>query len=166
MKKTNKITFKYVQLIVFLCSITTSNLSAQSETTDTVARRVHIAYGSMDKRDVTAAISTVNGDELKKNTNPSIDNALVGRLSGFAGFPISYETGAPSYNKYIRGLKTTSDNNAPLLLIDNIAGDFSQLNVEEIETVTALKDAAALALYGSRGANGVILVTTKRGRLS
>lgn len=165
MKKiNNKIRLKYLKITVFLCLIATNNLMAQSEVTDTLASRVNIAYGSMDKRDVTAAVSTVNGNELSKNIHPSIDNALVGRLSGFTGFPVSYETGAPAYTMLIRGLKTTSDNNAPLLLIDNIAGDFSQLNVSEIESVTALKDAAALALYGSQGANGVILVTTKRGK--
>jgi TonB-linked SusC/RagA family outer membrane protein len=125
---------------------------------------VAIAYGSMQQRDVTSALSTVSGSELTKSTHPHLAEALTGRLNGLTVSPSNYEPGNSDYSLYLRGLKTTASNNAPLVLVDDVERDYTQLSVNEIESVTALKDASALALYGSRGANGVILIKTKRGQ--
>lgn len=124
---------------------------------------IPIAYGRVSDKDNLSALSVVRSKDLTKSLRPNLHDALVGRLNGLTVFPSDYEPGSSGYSSYVRGLKTTSGNNAPLLLVDNVERDFSQLSANEVETVTVLKDATALALYGSRGANGVILVTTKRG---
>lgn len=123
-----------------------------------------IPFGSMNKKDVTSAISTVKGTVLERDKSATLESSLVGNLNGFMAFPSSYEPGSSIGSFYIRGLKTTAGNNAPLIIIDDVERNFSQLMADEIEEISVLKDAAALALYGSRGANGVILVTTKRGK--
>ncbi|MDA3929828.1 MAG: SusC/RagA family TonB-linked outer membrane protein [Prolixibacteraceae bacterium] len=126
---------------------------------------VNVAYTFIDGREINSAISSVSGEDLRKTNSPNLQNALIGRLSGLSVFPSNYEPGNSDYSAYVRGLKTTTTN-APLVLVDQIERDLSQLSPNEIESVTVLKDAAALALYGGRGANGVILVTTKRGEIA
>lgn len=128
--------------------------------------KVNVAYTSIDKKEISSSVSSVLGKELKKTNHPNLQNALIGRLNGLAVFSGEYEPGSTGYSAYIRGLKTTASNNAPLILVDQVERDLSQLSPNEVESVTVLKDAAALALYGGRGANGVILVTTKRGAVA
>jgi TonB-dependent starch-binding outer membrane protein SusC len=126
---------------------------------------VNVAYSSICGKEISSAVSTVTGDELKKSIHPNLQNALIGRLSGLSIFTSNYEPGNTDYSAYVRGLKSTASN-TPLVLVDQVERDLSQLSPNEIESVTVLKDAAALALYGGRGANGVIMVTTKRGKVS
>ncbi|HKM92169.1 MAG TPA: SusC/RagA family TonB-linked outer membrane protein [Prolixibacteraceae bacterium] len=126
---------------------------------------VNVAYTSIDRREINSAVSSVSGEKLRKTNSPNLQNALIGRLNGLSVFPSNYEPGNTDYTAYIRGLKTTTSN-APLVLVDHIERDLSQLSPNEVESITVLKDAAALALYGGRGANGVILVTTKRGEIA
>ncbi|MBN2806049.1 MAG: SusC/RagA family TonB-linked outer membrane protein [Prolixibacteraceae bacterium] len=130
-----------------------------------INNRVNVAYSAVDKKDINAAVSFVSGEELKKTNNPNLQNALIGRLNGLSVFSSFAEPGNADYTAYVRGLKTTTSN-APLVLVDQVERDLSQLSPNEVESVTVLKDAAALALYGGRGANGVILVTTKRGKIA
>lgn len=124
---------------------------------------VAIGYGHQKSGEVASSMSTVNGQILMRDKSTSLENALTGRLNGILVFPSSFEPGTTDCSILVRGLKTTASNNAPLILIDNVEREFSQLNAEEIEEISILKDAGALAIYGSRGANGVVLVTTKRG---
>lgn len=133
---------------------------------ESVKASVNVAYSKVDERDVNSSVSTVFGDEIKKTNHPNLQNALIGRLNGLSIFPSDNEPGNADYSAFVRGLKTTAPNNGPLVLVDHIERDLSQLSPNEIESVTVLKDAAALALYGGRGANGVILVTTKRGKVA
>ncbi|MFA9388681.1 MAG: SusC/RagA family TonB-linked outer membrane protein [Prolixibacteraceae bacterium] len=132
---------------------------------EAVSSKVNVAYSSINKGEISSSIATVYGEELEKTNHPNLQNALIGRLSGLSMFTSNYEPGNSGYTAYVRGLKSTASN-APLVLVDQIERDLSQLNPNEIESVTVLKDAAALALYGGRGANGVIMVTTKRGKVS
>lgn len=130
-----------------------------------VRGKVNVAYSAVNVREISSSVSSVSGSELKKTNHPNLQNALIGRLSGLSVFSGEYEPGSTGYSAYVRGLKSTASN-APLVLVDQVERDLSQLSPNEIESVTVLKDATALALYGGRGANGVILVTTKRGKVS
>jgi TonB-linked SusC/RagA family outer membrane protein len=127
---------------------------------------VNVAYTSVNQKEINSAVSTVFSDEIRKTNHPNLQNALIGRLNGLLILPSDNEPGNTDYSAFVRGLKTTAPNNAPLILVDQVERDLSQLSPYEIESVTVLKDAAALALYGGRGANGVILVTTMRGKVA
>ncbi|MEP7232900.1 MAG: TonB-dependent receptor [Ginsengibacter sp.] len=123
-----------------------------------------VGYGNRKKVNYTGAVSTVETKEIVAAPVADISNALTGRLSGLIAVQRNGEPGRDGSNLLIRGVSTTGDN-SPLVVIDGIPrGDFSQLDPNEIETVTLLKDAASAAVFGVRGANGVILVTTKRGK--
>jgi len=141
---------------------------------------VVVGYGSQAKRDVTGAISTVKGSDIAQVPVPSFDAALQGRATGLQ---VSQAGGAPGspVRVQIRGTGSISSGTDPLYVIDGmivfqeiagIAGGrtgnslnpLANLNPNDIESIEILKDAAATAIYGSRGANGVILVTTKTGR--
>lgn len=123
---------------------------------------VVVGYGTQRKLDITGAISSVSQKELLQSPVANLSNALAGRLPGLITIQNSGEPGADGANLYIRGLGTTGSN-APLVLVDGIQRDFSNLDPNEISDITILKDAASTAIYGIKGANGVILVTTRRG---
>jgi len=124
---------------------------------------VVVGYGNLKKSDLTAAISSVKSEDLVKSSasNPAL--ALQGRV---AGVSITQTSGAPGsgIDIKVRGLGTVG-NNTPLYIIDGIPGSMYYLSTEDIESIEILKDAAAAAIYGSRAANGVVLVTTKKGEI-
>lgn len=127
--------------------------------------RTAVAYGFSPEWERTAATSTVTGDCLVKTTSANVGNTLQGLLPGLTSLQQSAE---PGYdfdisNLYLRGRTTYSSDQRMLVFVDGFESPIESLSVGEIESVTLLKDAAALALYGMRGANGVLLVTTKRG---
>ena len=124
---------------------------------------VVVGYGTQKKTSVTAAVSTLKGNEIAATPITNLSNGLGGRLSGVIVKQISGEPGRDGSNIFIRGISSTG-NNQPLLIVDGIPRDFTQLDPNTIETFTVLKDAAAVAPYGVAGANGVVLVTTKRGK--
>lgn len=128
---------------------------------------VVVGYGSMRKSDLTGSVSSMQEDDLIKTAVPNITSTLAGKMTGVITRQTSGRPGADSPSFLIRG-KSTFDpdgkgTNNPLVLVDGIQRDFSRIDPNDIESVTILKDAASAAIYGSRGANGVILVTTKRG---
>jgi TonB-linked SusC/RagA family outer membrane protein len=125
---------------------------------------VVVGYGTQRKTSTTAAVSTVKGDELKAAPVANINNSISGRVSGVLSFQGSGEPGKDASTLRVRGLGTTGSQNGALTIVDGIPRPFAQLNPNEIESITVLKDAAAVAPYGLAGANGVILVTTKRGK--
>ncbi|MFT4024980.1 MAG: TonB-dependent receptor plug domain-containing protein, partial [Flavihumibacter sp.] len=146
---------------------TTFSLDVLLKTTSSALDQVVvIGYGTQRKRDVTSAISTVSGSNIKSVPVPAISNSLAGRLTGVIA---SNKTGEPGYDDagiLIRGISTLNGGSSPLIVVDGVpdrAGGFSRLDANDIEDVTILKDASA-AIYGARSANGVILVTTKRGK--
>ena len=124
---------------------------------------VVVGYGTVRKRDLTGSVSQVKADELTAFPTPDPMMALQGRASGVQ---ISQNTGAPDgdYTIQIRGVNSILGNNSPLFIVDGIPFDSYALNSHDIESIEILKDASATAIYGSRGANGVIMVTTKRGK--
>ena len=127
---------------------------------------VVIGYGETKKENYTGSVAAVDNQELTRSPQADISNSLIGRVPGLIATQRSGEPGADGSNLYIRGVSTTG-NNAPLIVVDGIPRQnygFSQIDPNEIESVSVLKDAAAAAVFGVRGANGVILITTKRGQ--
>lgn len=124
-----------------------------------------VAYGTQKKSSVTGAISVVNADKLKTVTTPNVNAMLQGKVAGVQVLNKSGKPGEAADIK-IRGKGTLNANTNPLWVIDGVvSGTGASLNPNEIETISVLKDGAATALYGSRATNGVILVTTKSGRM-
>ncbi len=150
-------------------------LKADAVTLDDV---VVIGYGRRQKRDVTGAISSINTDDIGDDVLPSLESAMQGRA---AGVQVTTSNGlaGSSINVKVRGTNSISAGSQPLYVIDGIPvtdGDFSpgnmgagfnalsDINPNDIESIQILKDAAAASIYGSRGANGVVLITTKKGK--
>ena len=123
---------------------------------------VVIAYGQQKKVTVTGAVSAVSGEGLLKAPVANVANALQGNLPGVSAVQASGMPGADEPVIRIRGVGSLNSAE-PLVLVDGVERSFSQLDANEIESISVLKDASATAVFGVRGANGVILVTTKRG---
>lgn len=123
---------------------------------------VVVGYGTQKRSSVTGSISSVEAEELRSAPVSSPTNALTGRVSGLVTRQTSGRPGGDEAQLFIRG-QATFNNTSPLVLVDGIERDFTQINIEDIESISILKDASATAVYGVRGANGVVLVTTKRG---
>jgi TonB-linked SusC/RagA family outer membrane protein len=159
------------------------------ESSSDLDRVVVVGYGTRSRRDVTSAIGQVKGEALKDQPIASFDQGLAGRI---AGVDISQSNGAPggAVAINIRGISSISGGNGPLIVVDGVPissslGDrftqgqssnatfdapyvvnpLSSINPQDIESVEVLKDAASAAIYGSRGSNGVILITTKKGKI-
>lgn len=133
---------------------------------------VVMGYGTIQKKDITGAVSAINSDKIKDQQVPSLDLALAGQM---AGVVVTQSTGAPGggASVRIRGAGSLSAGNEPLYVVDGfpVTNDFDQrnnplntINPADIDNIQVLKDASATAIYGSRGANGVILITTKSGK--
>ncbi|MEX6688202.1 TonB-dependent receptor [Danxiaibacter flavus] len=126
---------------------------------------VVVGYNTQNKRKLTSAVATVSGDELNKRvaTNPA--TLLQGQLPGLQVVQSSGEPGNEGVQLRIRGIGTFSGaGNDPLVIVDGLPGSMTVLNPNDIESVSLLKDAASAAIYGSRGANGVIVIKTKKGK--
>ena len=132
------------------------------EDTEMLDEVVVVGYGVQKKKLVTGATVQVKGDEIAKMNTTNPLQAMQGQTPGVSIASTSGQPGA-DMKVSIRGLGTVG-NSAPLYLIDGVGGDISTLNPAEIESIDVLKDAASAAIYGSAGANGVVLITTKQGR--
>lgn len=125
-----------------------------------------VAYGTQKKVTVTGAISSLDGDKLLQTSTGSISNILSGQVPGLQSVQWSGKPGADGATLYIRGMATFNDS-SPLVQVDGVEQqnfDFNQMDPNEVESITVLKDASATAVFGVKGANGVILITTKRGQ--
>lgn len=125
---------------------------------------VLVGYGSVKKSDLTGSVASVSSKVFEKQPVTQASEALQGRI---AGISVGTPSGKPGGEQVIRirGANSINGNNAPLIVVDDLIGaDFNTLNPNNIESIQVLKDASATAIYGSRGANGVILVTTKKGK--
>lgn len=126
---------------------------------------VVVGYSSQKKATVTGAISTVKGADLIKSPVPNLTAAVVGRVPGLLSVQRSGQPGNDETTLRIRGIGTLDNGNAaPLVLVDGVERPFSRIDPNEVESISVLKDAASTAVYGIRGANGVILVTTLKGK--
>ncbi len=135
-----------------------------SEDTQALDEVVVVGYGTMRKSDVTGSISTAKGEDLLKAQNFSALDNLRGKAAGVNIFSNSSQPGAYGSRVVIRGQATINASSDPLYVVDGVVMEnFYLMNPNDIESMEVLKDASATAIYGARGANGVIMVTTKRG---
>lgn len=127
---------------------------------------VTVAFGKQKKREVVGSVTSIDPGELKIPSS-NLTTALAGRMAGVVAYQRSGEPGADNANFFIRGVTTFGYKTDPLILVDNIeltATDLARLQPDDIASFAILKDATATALYGARGANGIILITTKKGK--
>jgi TonB-linked SusC/RagA family outer membrane protein len=134
------------------------------ENTQNLSELQVIGYGQKKKVTMTGAVVSINTAELLKSPSPNVGNILAGNLSGVSSVQYSGQPGADNPELFVRGIGSlTTANSSPLILVDGVERSFFNLDPNEIESVSVLKDASATAVFGVRGANGVILVTTRRG---
>lgn len=126
---------------------------------------VVVGYGSQKRASVIGSIVTIEPTRLQQSTTRALSNNLAGQLAGVIAVQRSGEPGADGSDFWIRGISSFQGNTSPLVLVDGIERTLDDLNPAEIESFSVLKDASASAVYGVRGANGVILVNTKRGEM-
>ena len=124
---------------------------------------VVVGYGVQKKQSVVGAISSASSEDLKQMGSPNLSTALAGKVAGVTFTVPSGRPGSDDADIYVRGIATMSGDSAPLILVDGVERDYSQVDPEDVAQLSVLKDASATAVYGVRGANGVILITTKRG---
>lgn len=128
---------------------------------------VVVGYSAQKKETITGAIGQISSKELMRSPATNVSNALVGRVAGVAAVQKTGEAGFEESTIRIRGVGTYTGDQNPLIVIDGIIRDmtaFNMLDPNDVEGINILKDASATAVYGVRGANGVIIVTTKRGQ--
>ena len=181
----DKLTVSYVGYIQQEVEVTDPYLRITlTESSNALDEIVVVGYGSQTKSDVTGALTQLKGESLRQGVSVSVDNLLQGKVSGVRIAQSSGEPGA-GIDVFIRGVGSIRSGSTPLFVVDgvplsneNVSADGANfglgsseaknplnfLNTSDIETVTVLKDASAAAIYGARGSNGVILITTKGGR--
>lgn len=123
------------------------------------------AFGSQKKASIVGAIETIAPRKLQVGSTRSLSNNLAGQIAGVIAVQRSGEPGYDSSNFWIRGLSSFSGGQNPLVLVDGVERDLNNIDPAEIESFSILKDASASAMYGVRGANGVIIINTKRGKI-
>ncbi len=167
--KTSVLLFSYIGFIskeVVVGNNSTLNV-VLNEAKTSLNEVVVIGYGSVRKRDLTGSVSSVPMEDLQKAPVKSFDEALSGRVAGVA---VSGNDGQPGRNSsiVIRGQNSLTQDNSPLYVIDGFpleSSNNNSVNPSDIQSIEILKDASATAIYGARGANGVILITTKSGKV-
>lgn len=143
---------------------TTINVSLLPTSSD-LEQVVVVGYGTQRKEAVTGSVASINGDKMREVPAPNIAQAIQGRIAGVEITQTSSKPGA-SMQILIRGQRSLTASNEPLIVLDGIPfpGSIADINPNDIKSIDILKDASATAIYGSRGANGVILLTTNRGQ--
>lgn len=142
-----------------------TEIVAMEEETSSLEEVMVVGYGTQKKASVVGAIQNISPSELAVSSSKNISNTLAGKLAGIIAVKRSGEPGYDQSNFWIRGISSFSGNTNPLVLVDGVQRTLDDLDISEIESFSILKDAAASAMYGVRGANGVILVNTKRGKV-
>lgn len=136
------------------------------EDTQTLDEVVVVGYGVQKKTNLTGAVTSMKSEDLLKSKSANSTNALVGQMPGLISKQATGEPGADDASLFIRGIATFQGDTSPAFIIDGIersSADFARMDPNDIESINVLKDAASAAIFGMRGANGVIVITTKRG---
>lgn len=155
----------YLSKEVTVGQSTTINVSLEADVKG-LEEVVVVGYGTTKKATLTGALSSVSGQEIRRNPSASLQNTLAGRLPGFSSQQTSGQPGSDGATFFIRGIGSYTGSNQPLIIVDDIEftyAQFARLDANEIESLSILKDASTTAVYGIKGANGVVLVTTRRG---
>lgn len=140
------------------------NLKEDTEQLDEV---VIVGYNAVKRRQLTGSMKVVDSDKIATETSPTLENRLQGKIPGVMISSGSGQPGSEDLSIRIRGTKSINGSNTPLYIMDGVmveAAQFAALNSDDIEDIQVLKDASATAIYGARGANGVINITTKKGK--
>lgn len=153
----------YEKQEIFIKDKKVINVSMKPSKANVLNDVIVTGLGTRKKITVTGAVTTVDVDQLKTPT-ASLSNALAGNVPGIFAQMSSGQPGSNVSEFWIRGLSTFGGGSNPLVLVDGFERDLNDVNVEDVQSITVLKDASATAIYGSRGANGVILITTKHGK--
>jgi len=167
-KPTDKLVFSFIGMdsqIIDVGSQKSVNV-VMKEKTEEMAEVTVVAFAKQKKESVLASITTVDVGELKVPSS-NLTTALAGRMSGLISYQRSGEPGEDDASFFVRGVTSFSYARGPLILIDGVemsSSDLARLQPDDIASFSIMKDATATALYGARGANGVIMVTTKEGR--
>jgi len=125
---------------------------------------VVVGYGTQKKVNLSGSVATVSGKTITQRPTPNLQNLLQGRIAGLDIVQPTGEPGRDNASFRVRGLGSYGASSNPLILVDGIIASISNLSPQDIESVTVLKDAASASIYGARAANGVILITTKKGK--
>jgi TonB-linked SusC/RagA family outer membrane protein len=167
---TKEISFSYLGYITLRLAVKDRNLFRLVtiyEDSQSLEEVTVVAFGKQKKNSVIGSITTMNVKDLKVPSS-NLTTALAGNMAGIIAYQRSGEPGQDNADFFVRGITTFSANTKPLILIDNIeltTTDLARLQPDDIASFSVMKDATATALYGARGANGVVLVTTKRGEV-
>ena len=153
----------YTTLEVPVKGKTSFNITLK-EDSEMLEEVVVVGYGAQKKESVVGAISQVSNKELLQSPAANVSQAISGKIAGVITSQTSGAPGSDDTQIYIRGRATFAGDAQPLVLVDGVEREFSQIAPDDIETISVLKDASATAVYGVRGANGVMLITTKRGK--
>lgn len=153
----------YTTLEVPVKGKTSFNITLK-EDSEMLEEVVVVGYGAQKKESVVGAISQVSNKELLQSPAANVSQAISGKIAGVITSQTSGALGSDDTQIYIRGRATFAGDAQPLVLVDGVEREFSQIAPDDIETISVLKDASATAVYGVRGANGVMLITTKRGK--
>lgn len=159
------VSFIGYKTLIFKTNDKTLSKITLKEDTEMLDEVVVVGYGTVKKRDLTGSISSVNAQKIADVPVTSVVEALQGRSPGVVVSNTSWEPGSePSI--FVRGKRSITASNGPLYVVDGIpiTGGVSEISPADIESMEILKDASATAIYGSRGANGVIIITTKQGK--
>ena len=162
----HKLFFTYIgfeKVEVLVKEQRTVNVTMKEASAREIDEVVITGTGAQKKLTVTGAITNVDVDVLKANPSGSMANALAGNVPGILAMQTSGKPGSVS-EFWIRGISTFGASNSALVLVDGFERSLDEINVEDVESFSVLKDASATAIYGSKGANGVVLITTKHGK--
>lgn len=168
-KPKDQVSFSFVGFVKKTVKITDQkNLDIVLEEDQTILDEVVVVgYGKAKKITLTGSVSAVTADEIRTVPTSSVQNALSGKLPGFFSQQRSGQPGKDASDFFIRGISSLNDEgNSPLIIVDDVQYSYDQLqqiNVNEIESISILKDASTTAIYGIKGANGVLVVKTRRG---
>lgn len=141
---------------------TTINVSL-SEDVSSLNEVVVVGYGTQKKVHLTGSVASASSKEILKTTASNISQALVGKLPGLVSQQSTGQPGADDVSFLVRGYSSYNGASTPLVLVDGVEREMARIDASDIESVTILKDASSCAVYGMKGANGVILITTKQG---
>lgn len=162
----HKLVFTYIgfdKVEVLVKEQRTVNVTMNESSAREIDEVVITGTGAQKKLTVTGAITNVDVDVLKSNPSGSMANALAGNVPGILAMQTSGKPGSVS-EFWIRGISTFGASNSALVLVDGFERNLDEINVEDVESFSVLKDASATAIYGSKGANGVVLINTKHGK--
>jgi len=168
MEPYHQLTFSYIgykPVVVLVKDEYTINVKMEETESSVLDEVVVTGMGTQKKLTVTGAITNVNVEELKHVPSSNLSNVLAGNVPGILAMQTSGQPGKNTSEFWVRGISTFGASNSAYILVDGFErNNLNEINIEDIESFSVLKDASATAIYGSKGANGVILITTKHGK--